>query len=92
MPEETVFSTELKEDRTAVAAYLRDVADKLETGELTLRAGSQESTLSVPARVTFEVKVEHETDATGAIKERSVEFELEWKDGQTDDATGLEIE
>ncbi len=94
MPEETLFATESDEDRETIAAYFRTVADKLDSGEpITLRAGSEDVTLEIPARPTFEVKAERETDSSGA--ELSVEFELEWDengDGGPTDGGSLSIE
>jgi amphi-Trp domain-containing protein len=92
MPEEVLFETEQRESRSAVAAYLRTVADKLDSGEpLTLESGSQSVTLDVPDRPTFEVKAERE-GPTGQPGELSVEFELEWdEDAASGDDGGLEI-
>lgn len=79
MPEEVLFETEQSMDRSDIAAYLRTVADKLDAGEeITLEAGDQRATLAPPARPTFEVKAERETNGS---TEMSVEFELEWDEG-----------
>ena len=76
MPEEVLFETEQSMDRSDIAAYLRTVADKLDAGEeIALEAGDQQVTLTPPARPTFEVKAERETNGSS---EMSVEFELEW--------------
>lgn len=92
MPEEVLFESESVQSRAEVAGYLRAVADNLDAGEpVTLRAGGETVTLDPPASVTFEAKAEREgsTDGTGEL---SLEFELEWADGKTEGATGLEIE
>ena len=87
MPEEVLFETEQGMDRSEIASYLRQVADKLEgDGTLSLSAGSQDVTLDVPSRPTFEVKAERETN--GGPAELSVEFELEWDEGQEDGEGG----
>jgi len=53
--------------------------DKLSAGEpVSLSAGDQHQTLEIPARPTFEVKAERETDSSGANAERSLELEIEW--------------
>lgn len=78
MPEEVLFETETVQDRTDVAAYLRQVADTLDAGgEVSLSAGEQSITIVPPERVTFEVKAEREGPAEGP-GELSLEFELEW--------------
>ncbi|WP_137285189.1 amphi-Trp domain-containing protein [Halorussus salinisoli] len=79
MPEEVLFETERRMDRTDVANYLRTVAEKLESGgDITLSAGDQSVTLDPPAQPTFEVKAERETPSGGGSGELSIEFELEW--------------
>ncbi|MCU4924735.1 amphi-Trp domain-containing protein [Halobacteria archaeon AArc-dxtr1] len=83
MPEEILFKFERGMDRQEIAAYLRTVADTLEeSNELTLEAGSDSVTLTPPARPTFEIKAERETSSSGGPDELSVEFELEWDDGE----------
>ncbi|NEU56172.1 amphi-Trp domain-containing protein [Halorussus sp. MSC15.2] len=95
MPEEVLFETERRMNRTDVASYLRTVAEKLESGgDITLSAGDQSVTLDPPTQPTFEVKAERETPSGGGSGELSIEFELEWDEddsgGETD--AGLEIE
>jgi amphi-Trp domain-containing protein len=88
MPEEILFESESDETVADVAAYLRAVADALDgDGSVTLRAGDREVVLTVPERVTFEVKAEREPSTTGP-DETSLEVELEWADG--DGAAGAE--
>ncbi|QCC46230.1 amphi-Trp domain-containing protein [Halobellus limi] len=95
MPEEVLFKSESPQSREEIAAYLRSVADKLESGEaITLSAGGESVTMEPPARPTFEVKAERE-GPTGGSGELSVEFELEWDEGgEGGDAadSGLSIE
>lgn len=94
MPEEVLFKHESDQSREKIAEYLRDVADSLEEGgSITLKAGDESTTLTPPARPTFEVKAEKE-GKEGKMKERSVEFEIEWYingDGRESDG-GLEVE
>jgi amphi-Trp domain-containing protein len=95
MPEEVLFETERRMNRSDVAAYFRTVAEKLESGaDVTLSAGDQSVTLAPPAQPTFEVKAERETPSSGGPGELSIEFELEWDEdgggGATD--SSLEIE
>lgn len=94
MPEDVLFETESKESRESIAAYLRDIANKLEAGgDITLNAGSQTLTMAVPARPTFEVKAEREYSRGGGNEELSLELELEWKEGaETEGDTSLSVE
>ncbi|MFC3476908.1 amphi-Trp domain-containing protein [Halobacterium litoreum] len=90
MPEEVIFESESTQSRSDVANYLRTVADKLDAGgDLTLSAGDQSVTLDPPTNVAFEVKAERET-GSGA-DELSVEFELEWADGEDAASGDLDI-
>jgi len=95
MPEEVLFKSESDQSREEIAAYLRKVADNLESGDaITLKTGSESVTLNPPARPTFEVKAEREGPA-GNMTERSLEFEIEWdeNDGEKGSGSGkLEIE
>jgi amphi-Trp domain-containing protein len=92
MPEEVLFESESKRSRSEVAAYLRDVADALESdGAVTVRASDQSVSVTPPNRVEFEVKVEREGPANGP-GELGLEFELEWDEDTPDDADELSIE
>ncbi len=91
MPEEVLFESESRQSRADIAAYLRRVADNLESGDpITLTAGDKSVTMEPPERPTFEVKAEREgpTDAPGEL---SIELELEW-DENGDEGGELEIE
>jgi len=78
MTEEVIFEFERRQDRAEIAALLRSVADSLESGgPITLDSGAERVTLDPPATPTFEVKAEREGG-----DELSVEFELEWHEGE----------
>ncbi|ACM57591.1 conserved hypothetical protein [Halorubrum lacusprofundi ATCC 49239] len=89
MPEEVLFESESRRSRAEIAAYLRTVADSLESDNaITLQKGEQSVTMDPPARPTFEVKAEREGPDNGP-GELSVEFELEWdEEGDGDDDGG----
>jgi len=92
MPETVLFESESTQSREDIAAYLRDVADKLDRGEsVTLSSGGESVTMEPPARPTFEVKAEREGPADGP-GELSVEFELEWDENGGDGEDTLTIE
>jgi amphi-Trp domain-containing protein len=96
MPEDVLFKSESDQTRSDIAAFLRTVADNLESGdEITLKAGGDSVTMAPPDRPTFEVKAERE-GPEGGPKELSVEFELEWDENASGEseagAAGLEIE
>lgn len=95
MPEEILFESESEQSRADVAAYLRQVADSIESdGPITLSAGEESVSMDPPEHVEFEVKAEREgpTDGDGEL---SIEFELEWPENGKSGASGggsLEIE
>lgn len=93
MSDDTLFQFEQTMARGDVAAYLREVADKLDAdGSLEFRAGGQSTSVRVPERLQFEVDVERDPGDNGAA-EMEVEFELEWYEDETGTASGsLEIE
>jgi amphi-Trp domain-containing protein len=75
-----LFKSEERKSLTEVAAFLRELADRLDSNQVTLRQGAEELTLSIPDQVVLEIKVEDEGT------KHSLEVEIEWKDG--DDAAG----
>jgi len=86
--EEVLFETETVQTRAEIADYLRAVAEKLDQGgPVTLETGDDSVTLDPPERTTFEVKAEREVE--GGETELSVEFELEWDEGETDDRLSI---
>lgn len=70
-----------KERRTIqdVAAFLRQLADRLEQNEIAMQRGDERITITVPDRVTFKVKAKEK------VKKRSTKHQLKmtlkWKDG-----------
>lgn len=88
MPEEVLFKFERSMERAEIADYLRTVADSVESGDVTLEAGTKSVTMSPPARPTFEIKAERESSSSGGPAELSVEFELEWDEGNEGDENG----
>ena len=80
MPDETLFEFEQSMSRADAAAYLREVADRLDAnGTLHFTAGGQSTSVSVPDRLQFEVAVERNRDDQDR-SEIEVEFELEWSE------------
>lgn len=83
MPEEVLFESESVQARHEIAAYLQELAEKLEDGgSVSLRSGDQSIDVDVPGEATFEIKVEDEDG------ERSLEVEIEWHDGAPERSGG----
>lgn len=87
MGRETVlFKSEEKMSAEEVAKTLRLVADKVESGTITLTQGGESLELQLPSSLTFEIKAEEEEGRTKTT--RSIEFELEWTVGEENAPTG----
>jgi amphi-Trp domain-containing protein len=86
MQKETrLFKSEERKSRADVAAFLRQVAEKLESGQVILRQGVQELSLDIPANLILEIQVEDEDKKAKGIQ-HSLEIEIKWFDG--DEAGG----
>jgi len=80
MGRETVlFSSKETKPRGEVVAFLRSLADRMESGQVTLRQGADEMALSLPDQLILEVKVEDE-DKRRKGTQHSLEVELKWYD------------
>lgn len=83
--EEVLFESEVRMPREEIAEYLHTVGDNLAAGaSITLSDGEESITLDPGDRPTLEVKAEREGPQDGP-GELSIEFELEWEEGQEDD-------
>jgi len=59
-----------------IATFLREMADKMDNNQFTLKKGSQEVDLTLPNSIELELEVEEKSKQRG-IK-REFEIELEW--------------
>jgi len=62
-----------------VAAFLRQLADRLEQNEITLQRGDNEIRIDVPDRVTFKVKAKEKIKKRST--KRQLKLTLKWKEG-----------
>lgn len=70
-----LFKSEEKKSSSEIAEILRQVADRVEKGSMTLGQNENSITLDFPRTMILEIKVEEEEKRN--IK-RSLEIELEW--------------
>ena len=75
-----LFSSEERQKLPAVSAFLRELADRLDSGQVVLRKGSEELTLDIPTNVVLEIKAEEEPKDQRT--KRSLEIEIEWVEGE----------
>ncbi len=79
---EILVESEEVRSRQEVASFLREIADKLEAGSLTVTKGDETVTLQIPERVTLEFEVRRKTKP-GKTKQ-SLEIEIEWGSGESE--------
>jgi amphi-Trp domain-containing protein len=84
---QTLFRAEEWKSRQSTAAFLRELADNLETGQITLRRGEEEVTLSLPETVELEIQVTEKVKEQKT--EREIEIEIEWTEEQVEGSVTL---
>lgn len=75
-----LLKTEERKTRAEAGSFLRLLADKVESGQVLLRAGETEVQLEIPASVILELQVEQE-DKRGKGLQHSLEVTLKWYEG-----------
>ena len=78
MPEEELFKTEEVASRSEISDALREAADQIESGDVTLVNGTEEQTVAVPERPRFEVELERLTDSETGEQRYELEYEIRW--------------
>ena len=73
--ETVLFKSEEKKSAKEIAEILRQIADKIESGSMTLMQSGNETILDFPQSMILEMKVEEEQ---GRKLKKSFEIELEW--------------
>jgi len=61
------------------AAFLRDLADKVESGKVTLVQGGKDIVVDLPESVSFELEYYEQPKKNGLKKQ--LEIELQWTEG-----------
>ena len=85
--EVVLFASEERQPRSAVADFLRQLAERVEAGEVVLQKGTESLTLQIPSNTVLEIKAEEE-DKSGRMK-RSLEVEIEWMEGEDEGTLSL---
>jgi amphi-Trp domain-containing protein len=81
--ETRLFKSEERKTRTEVSAFLHQVAEKIENGEVVLRQGQEELALQFPMNLILEVQVEDEDKRKKGIQ-HSLEIEVKWFDSDAE--------
>ena len=74
-----LVKTDLKKTLPDVAAFLRELADKIETGQVKLVQDDQDVVIEMPETVSFELEYYEQPKKHGLKKQ--LEVELEWTEG-----------
>ena len=77
---EVLFKSEENKTRGEIAAFLRQIADKVETGVVSLTQGEREVILNLPENLILEIKAERKVKPEKS--KHSLEIEIEWR-GET---------
>ena len=74
-----LVKSEIRKNLADAASFLRELADKIETGQVTLVQGSQDVVIEMPETVSFELEYYEQPKKRGLKKQ--LEIELEWTEG-----------
>jgi amphi-Trp domain-containing protein len=88
--ESRLFKSEEKHSRAEVSAFLHQLADKVNQGQVILRQGQEEISLVLPTNLILEIQVEDEDKKHKGIQ-HSIEVELKWFDADEQVGGSLEL-
>ncbi len=80
MPEEELFKTAHERSRSEIATALRDAAEEIASGSVTLTSETDEQTVTVPDHPRFELELERLTDSETGEQRYELEYEIRWTD------------
>jgi amphi-Trp domain-containing protein len=75
-----LFRAEEWKSRQSIATLLRELADNIEAGEVTLRRGADEVTFTLPETVELEIELTEKVKQQKT--QRQLEIEIEWMEEQ----------
>lgn len=78
--EVTIFRSKERKPRGEISRFLREIADRLESGRVVLKQGAEETVLELSDSMVLEIKVEDEHKRNKGVQ-HSLEIELKWFDG-----------
>lgn len=74
-----LVKSDLRKNLADSAAFLRELADKVETGKVTLVQGGKDVIIDLPETVSFEVEYYEQPKKRGL--KRQLEIEIQWTEG-----------
>lgn len=75
-----LFKSEDMKSKKEAADILRQIADKIEEGNIVLKKGSEEVSVDIPEKVEVEIEASKK-DKNGQTK-KQLEIEIEWVEGE----------
>ncbi len=74
-----LVKSDLRKNLAETAVFLRELADKIESGQVTLVQGGQDVVVDLPDTVGFELEYYEQPKKHGL--KRQLEIELQWTEG-----------
>ena len=74
-----LVKSDLRKNLADSAAFLRELADKVESGQVTLVQGGKDVVIDLPETVSFEIEYYEQPKKRGL--KRQLEIELQWTEG-----------
>jgi len=74
-----LVKSDLRKNLQDSAAFLRELADKVESGQVTLTQGGKDVVVDLPETLSFEVEYYEQPKKHGMKKQ--LEIELQWTEG-----------
>ena len=74
-----LVKSDQRKNLTDSAAFLRELADKIESGQVTLVQGGNDVVIDLPETVSFEVEYYEQPKKRGLKKQ--LEIEIQWTEG-----------
>ena len=74
-----IVKSDLRKELPDVARFLRELADKVEAGKVTLVQGGQDVIVDLPSTVEFEIEYYEQPKKHGLKKQ--LEIEIQWIEG-----------
>ncbi|MHA1967713.1 MAG: amphi-Trp domain-containing protein [Candidatus Hodarchaeales archaeon] len=86
--ERVILKSEEKKSRSEIVKFLTDIAQKIDTGNVTLIQAEESVELLIPEELTLEIKVEEKIKQNRPRK-LQLEIELEWYEGTKEESIKL---